>query len=79
MITQKLVVQRINELCKEYGLNYYTLSYKAAIPKSTILNIIHGTNPTKETIHKICGGFNISIGTFFNREYFYEVYDDDNE
>ncbi|MFR3519437.1 MAG: helix-turn-helix domain-containing protein [Coprobacillus cateniformis] len=71
MITaQKLVVKRINELCKEHNLNYYALAYKAAIPKSTLLNIIHGTNPTIETIQKICGGFDISLGTFFNTDYF---------
>lgn len=53
------------------------LAYKAAIPKSTLLNIIHGTNPTIETIQKICGGFDISLGTFFNTDYFYEIYDDE--
>ena len=74
---QKLVVNRINELCKEHNLNYYALAYKAAIPKSTLLNIIHGTNPTIETIQKICGGFDISLGTFFNTDYFYEIYDDE--
>lgn len=68
---------RINELCKEHNLNYYALAYKAAIPKSTLLNIIHGTNPTIETIQKICGGFDISLGTFFNTDYFYEIYDDE--
>jgi len=57
--------------------NYYALAYKAAIPKSTLLNIIHGTNPTIETIQKICGGFDISLGTFFNTDYFYEIYDDE--
>lgn len=72
-----LVVKRINELCKEHNLNYYALAYKAAIPKSTLLNIIHGTNPTIETIQKICGGFDISLGTFFNTDYFYEIYDDE--
>lgn len=56
---------------------YYALAYKAAIPKSTLLNIIHGTNPTIETIQKICGGFDISLGTFFNTDYFYEIYDDE--
>ena len=45
--------------------------------KSTLLNIIHGTNPTIETIQKICGGFDISLGTFFNTDYFYEIYDDE--
>lgn len=43
----------------------------------TLLNIIHGTNPTIETIQKICGGFDISLGTFFNTDYFYEIYDDE--
>lgn len=71
------IIKRINELCKEHNLNYYALAYKAAIPKSTLLNIIHGTNPTIETIQKICGGFDISLGTFFNTDYFYEIYDDE--
>ncbi|RHO76225.1 XRE family transcriptional regulator, partial [Ruminococcus sp. AF42-9BH] len=53
------------------------LNIMAAIPKSTLLNIIHGTNPTIETIQKICGGFDISLGTFFNTDYFYEIYDDE--
>lgn len=59
------------------GILNYALAYKAAIPKSTLLNIIHGTNPTIETIQKICGGFDISLGTFFNTDYFYEIYDDE--
>lgn len=64
------VVRRINELCAKQDINYYTLSYRSAVPISTLMNIIHGRNPTIATVSRICGGFNISLKDFFSVEYF---------
>jgi len=42
MKDKKVVVRRINELCAGQGIHYYTLSYRSAVPSSTLMNIIHG-------------------------------------
>ena len=64
------VTQRIKELCKEKGLSYYMLSYKAAVSMSTLMSIINGGNTTITTINRICNGLEISLTQFFNAQYF---------
>lgn len=51
---QKMLIVRIDQLCKEKGLSYYTLSYKATIPMTTLLNIMEGNtqNPGVFTIKR---------------------------
>ena len=53
---QKILKNRIDELCRERNYTYYTLSYKASIPLSTLMNIMNGEskNPGVVTIIKIC-------------------------
>lgn len=46
------------------------LAYRSAIPKSTLMNLFHGTNPTISTINKICSGFGITMCEFFHSKYF---------
>lgn len=69
---QSILINRINNLCKEQGISYYTLSYKSAVPLTTLLHIIDGStkNPGIITIIKLCGGLGISIKEFFDTEDF---------
>ena len=51
MTSQEAVVLRIQELCQQKGLTYYNLAYLSAIPKSSLMNILYGTNPTITTLN----------------------------
>ena len=44
MKAQDMLVERINNLCKEKGLSYYTLSYRSAVPLTTLMHIIDSFN-----------------------------------
>lgn len=70
MTSNEAICKRISDLCKEQDITYYVLASRAAIPKSTLKNILNGTNPTLATISKICNGFGITICEFFQSEYF---------
>ena len=63
---------RIEQLCKEKGMSYYTLSYKSTIPLTTLLHITEGStkNPGIYTIMKICDGLDISMKDFFDTKAF---------
>ena len=68
MNIRELVVKRILELCKENNLSINGLSTHAAVPPSTLKNIIIGEsrNPGIVTIKKLCDGLNINIIEFFD-------------
>lgn len=68
MNTQEAIAARILQLCKERGLTPNGISYIAAVPQSTIKNILNGEsqNPGTVTIKKLCDGFEITLGEFFN-------------
>ena len=76
MTSIQAVRSRIIDLCEEQKITYYTLAYRAAIPKSTILIIIHGTNPTISTICMISSGFGLTVSDFFQADYFRICEDD---
>lgn len=78
---QKIVANRINELCKKYGMSYYSLSYRSAVPLTTLLHIVDGStrNPGIITIVKICDGLGISLKEFFDTEEFAYMPDEDSE
>ena len=69
---QKILVDRIDEICKEKRISYYALSYKSTIPLSTLTHIMDGTttNPGIFTIMKICDGLGVSLKEFFDTESF---------
>ena len=71
-IEQKMLVNRINDLCRQYGFTYYTLSYKSGVPLSTLMHIMDGTvkNPGIFTIVRLCNGMGITMSEFFNTESF---------
>lgn len=75
MDEQKKVVKRINYLCQKQGISYYQLSYRSAVPITTLMHIIDCTtkNPGIFTIIKICNGLNITIKDFFDTEEFGDI------
>lgn len=75
---RKMLIGRIDQLCKEKGLSYYTLSYKATIPMTTLLHIMEGNtqNPGIFTIMKICDGLGVSMKEFFDTKEFEDAMND---
>lgn len=69
---QKILINRINDLCKRQGISYYSLSYKSAVPLTTLLHIVDGStkNPGIITIIKLCDGLGVSVKDFFDTEEF---------
>ena len=59
---------RILELCKERGITVNKLANMSGVTQSTVNNIVNGRNnsSTVSTIKKLCDGFGITLGEFFN-------------
>lgn len=72
MREQKILAERIKELCREKKYSYYMLSYKSTVPMTTLMHIINCStkNPGIFTIMKLCDGFGISLTEFFHTEEF---------
>lgn len=68
MKAQDMLVERINNLCKEKRMTYYALSYKSAVPMTTLMHIVDKStvNPGVLTIGKLCEGFGITLKDFFD-------------
>lgn len=75
MDVQKKLSQRIQHLCKNEGISFYTLSYKSAVPMTTLMHIINCStkNPGIFTLIKICNGLNITIKDFFDTKEFIDI------
>lgn len=67
MDTISAVRNRILGLCEERGITINKLAYLAALPPSSIKNILYGKskNPKLLTIKLICDGLNMTLGEFF--------------
>lgn len=65
---EKALMKRINELCNEKEMTYYGLSYKSAVPITTLLHIMDGStkNPGIFTIMKLCDGLGVTLKEFFD-------------
>ncbi len=72
---QDVLVERINNLCKEKRMTYYALSYASAVPMTTLMHIVDKStvNPGVMTIGKLCEGFGISLKEFFDAPEFDEI------
>ncbi len=72
MNTREAVANRIIELCKERDLKVNALARYAAVPPSTLKNIVNGgsKNPGIVTLKLICDGFGITLEEFFATEAF---------
>lgn len=66
--THRILLDRINELCREKDMSYYTLSYRSSVPLTTLIHIMEGRtkNPGIFTVMKISDGFGITLQEFFD-------------
>ena len=74
---QKILINRINALCKNAGYSYYMLADKSGVPMSTLMHLMDGTvkNPGIFTIVRICNGFGITMAEFFDTDAFNSLVD----
>ena len=72
MNTRQAVINRIVELCDERNITPNALSYRAAVPQSTIKSILNDESQTPGivTIKKLCDGLEITLPDFFDAEIF---------
>lgn len=72
MDTRQALVARVVELCNERNITPNALSYRAAVPQSTIKSILNdeSLNPGIVTIKKLCDGLEISLPDFFDSDVF---------
>lgn len=72
MTLTEAIQQRIRELCRERNITLNHLSMLCGMTQSTVHNIFACPNnsPTISTIKKICDGLDITLGEFFQTEYF---------
>lgn len=68
MRAQDMLVEWINNLCKERRMSYYALSYSSSVPLTTLMHIMDKStgNPGIITISKLCDGFGITMKEFFD-------------
>ena len=68
MNTQKVIADRIRELCKEKGFKPNGIAVHSAVPQGTVKSILNGEskNPGIVNIKKLCDGFGITLGEFFS-------------
>lgn len=72
MNTREAVANRILFLCKERNWTPNRLATISAVPQATIKSILNGesANPGVVTIKKLCDGFDITLGEFFDDDSF---------
>ncbi len=72
MNTRKAVAERILVLCESKNMSVNALARSAAVPPSTLKNIINGgsQNAGIVTLKKICDGLEISLYDFFDTDVF---------
>lgn len=75
MDTCKAISDRIVQLCRERNIAINALARSSAVPPSTLKNIVSGVsrNPGTVTLKKLCDGFGITLGEFFDTSEFDEL------
>ena len=68
MDTQEVIASRIRQLCQENNVTSNKMSKISGVPQATIKSILLGEskNPGTVNIKKLCDGFGITLGEFFN-------------
>ena len=63
------IINRILTLCQSRQWSVYRLAKESGIAYSTLCTMLHkGNTPSIGTLIRICNGFGISIGDFFDEE-----------
>lgn len=68
MTTADAVKNRILQLCGERNITINRLAALAALPPSSVKNILYGRsqNPKLTTIKMLCDGLEMTLGEFFS-------------
>lgn len=63
MTYSDVIINRINQLCKEKNITINKLATLSGITQSTLSNLMNGytKNPKLKTLHKISIGFDMTI------------------
>lgn len=72
MTAQEAVRNRVLQLCGEKNITINRLATLAALPPSSVKNILYGRsrNPKLLTIKMICDGLDMTLSEFFDTEDF---------
>lgn len=75
MTAQEAVRNRILQLCGERNITINKLATLAALPPSSVKNILYGKsqNPKLLTIKLICDGLGITLSEFFDSDDFNQL------
>ena len=75
MTAQEAVRNRILQLCGERNITINKLATLAALPPSSVKNILYGKsqNPKLLTIKLICDGLGITLSEFFDADDFNQL------
>ena len=68
MTIQQAMRNRILQLCGQRGITINKLAILAALPPSSVKNILYGKSqdPKLSTIHAICDGLGMTVSEFFD-------------
>lgn len=72
MILDRVITERIYDLCRERGISANKLANSAGMPAGSLKSIFYGKskNPGTRTILDICQALEISLYDFFNDDRF---------
>lgn len=72
---EKVVSERICQLCQKQDMSIYDLANISGMTPSTVYSVINGKskNPGIVTIKKLCDGLDVSIVDFFNCDMFRDL------
>ena len=75
MNTKQAVAERIIELCKQKSIAINAIANISGVPPMTVYSMLNtkSQNPGIVTIKKLCDGFGITLGEFFNTKEFDEL------
>ena len=75
IMLNEAIIRRINEVCKEKGINICDACLKGGMSPSAIYDLIKGRTKCSKviTVKRFCEGAGITLSEFFDREYFNEI------
>lgn len=79
MKTNEAILKRIEEICREKGINLCSACLSGGKSPSALYDLVKGRTkcPKVSTIRSFCEGAGITLSEFFDRDYFQDPdYDD---
>ena len=72
MKLNEAIIQRIQEICAEKGINVCDASLRGGMSPSALYDLIKGRTKCSKviTVKRFCEGAGITLSEFFDRDYF---------